>query len=257
MAERPPVLAGKIAVVTGGGAGIGRVIAERFIAEGATVIIAGSSERLLSTAEAIGAIPVIADVAREPDVAALFERCASECRRLHVLVNNAGITGPVARAEEMDLEAWERTMAVNVRGVLLCTKYAIPLMRRTGGGSVINMSSLMGLRGYPMRSAYSASKFAVIGITESVAHEVGQYRIRVNALCPGAVRGELMDRVIARRAQVEGRSEDEIIRTAYTDTAALRKWVEPEEVADAALFLAGDGASAITGESLKVDGGRL
>jgi NAD(P)-dependent dehydrogenase (short-subunit alcohol dehydrogenase family) len=130
-------------------------------------------------------------------------------------------------------------------------------MRARGGGSIINISSLLGLRGYPMRSAYVASKFAVIGISESVAHEVGQYGIRVNALCPGAVRGELMEDVIARRARAEGRSPEEIVKSAYTDVAALRKWVEPEEVAQAALFLASDASSAITGEHVRVDAGRM
>ena len=253
----PALLAGKVAIVTGGGTGIGRAIAERFLAEGASVVIAGRSDQTFATAAAVGATPVRTDVSNASEVALLFDQCARAFGRLDVLVNNAGITGPVADAADMDLEEWDRTMAVNVRGVILCTKFAIPPMRARGGGSIINLSSLTGLRGYPMRSAYAASKFAVIGITESVAHEVGRYGIRVNALCPGAVRGDLMDRVVARRAQVEGRTEEEIIRSAYIDVAALRKWVEPEEVAGAALFLASDASSAITGEHVKIDAGRL
>jgi NAD(P)-dependent dehydrogenase (short-subunit alcohol dehydrogenase family) len=108
-----------------------------------------------------------------------------------------------------------------------------------------------------MRSAYTASKFAVIGITQAVAHEVGQHGIRVNALCPGAVSGELMDRVIAARAKAEGRAPADIIKANYTDVAAMRKWVDPEEVAEAALFLASDASSAITAEHIKVDAGRM
>ena len=130
-------------------------------------------------------------------------------------------------------------------------------MMESGGGSIINMSSLSGLRGYPNRSAYAATKFAVIGITESVAHEVGRHGIRVNALCPGAVHGELMDRVVAQRSAAEGRPAEEIIRSAYTDVAALRKWVQPDEVARAALFLASDASSAITAERIRVDAGRM
>jgi NAD(P)-dependent dehydrogenase (short-subunit alcohol dehydrogenase family) len=251
------LLSGKVAIVTGGGVGLGRAIAERFLAEGASVIIAGSSERVLATAEAIGATAVRTNVSSASEVAALFGRCAHDFGRLDVLVNNAGITGPVTSAADMDMDEWDHTIAVNVRGVILCTKSAIPPMKERGGGSIINISSLMGLRGYPMRSAYVASKFAVIGITQSVAHEVGCYGIRVNALCPGAVHGELMDRVVARRATIEGRTAEEIIRGEYIDVAALRKWVEPSEVASAALFLASDGASAITGEHVKVDAGRL
>jgi NAD(P)-dependent dehydrogenase (short-subunit alcohol dehydrogenase family) len=125
------------------------------------------------------------------------------------------------------------------------------------GGSIINMSSLMGLRGYPMRAAYTATKFAVIGITEAVAQELGPFGIRVNAICPGAVNGELMKRVVSARALAEKRPLKEIIKANYTDKAALRRWVEPEEVAGVALFLASAAASSVTGESIKVDAGRM
>jgi hypothetical protein len=175
---------------------------------------------------------------------------------IDVLVNNAGITGPVANAEALDMVAWDETIAINLRGVILCIKHAASYLK-LGGGSIINMSSLMGLRGYPMRSAYSATKFAVIGLTQAVAHELGADGVRVNALCPGAVNGELMTRVIASRAAAESRPEAEIIRANYTDVAAMRKWVEPEEVAAAAVFLASDAASAITAETIKVDAGRM
>jgi NAD(P)-dependent dehydrogenase (short-subunit alcohol dehydrogenase family) len=251
------VLAGKVALVTGGGSGIGRVIAARFIAEGASVIISGSGDRIVRAAGELGAIAIRADVSREPDVSALFGRCRDAFDRLDILVNNAGIPGPIKGAAEVDIAEFDRTIAVNVRGLLLCIKYAIPLMRAAGGGSIINMSSLMGLRGYPMRSAYAASKFAVIGITESVAHEVGVHGIRVNALCPGAVSGELMDRVVARRAEAEQRAPEEILKTAYLDVSALRRWVTPDQVASTALFLASDASGAITGERIKVDAGRL
>jgi NAD(P)-dependent dehydrogenase (short-subunit alcohol dehydrogenase family) len=250
-------LRGKVAVVTGGGTGIGRAIAETFVAHGAAVVIAGrGAERLSAVAAEIGAAAVPADVTREEDVAALFARCEELHGGLDILVNNAGVTGPVSAAEDMDMAAWDETIAINIRGVILCTKHAIPRMRRRGGGSIINMSSLMGLRGYPMRAAYTATKFAVIGITEAVAQEVGAHGIRVNALCPGAVNGELMQRVIAERSRKENRPPEEIIRVNYTDKAALRRWVEPREVAEAALFLASD-ATAVTGERLRVDAGRM
>jgi NAD(P)-dependent dehydrogenase (short-subunit alcohol dehydrogenase family) len=115
----------------------------------------------------------------------------------------------------------------------------------------------MGLTGYPMRTAYSATKFALIGMTQALAREVGPSGVRVNALCPGAVSGELMDRVIAARAAAEGRPPEEIVRQHYTDASALRRWVTPEEVAAAALFLASDAGSSITGQTIKVDAGRF
>lgn len=250
-------LAGKAALVTGGGSGIGAAIARLFAAEGARVVVAGRRKQALDkVAGEIGGLAVAADVSAEDDVARLIAECDRACGRLDVLVNNAGITGPVANAEDMDMAAWDETIAINVRGVILCIKHAAPLLKRRGG-SIINMSSLMGLKGYPMRAAYTATKFAVIGITQAVAHELGRSGVRVNALCPGAVSGELMDRVIAARARAEGRPPEEIIRVNYTDPAALRKWVDPAEVAAAALFLASDAASAVTAETIKVDAGRM
>ena len=251
------LLDGRVALVTGGGTGIGAAIARRFVAAGAQVVIAGrDGKRLARAAAEIGATAVPADVSDESSVAALFAQIDAGPGGPDILVNNAGVTGPVARAADIDVAAWDETMAINVRGTLLCIKHAVPRMRARGGGSIINMSSLMGLRGTPMRSAYTASKFAVLGITDAVSQEVGIDNIRVNALCPGAVNGELMQRVIASRVAAEGRSAEDIIRTNYTDKASLRRWIEPEEVADAALFLASPAAAGITGERLRVDAGR-
>lgn len=251
------VLDGRTAIVTGGGSGIGEAIARRFANEGCRVLVAGRRlEAIETVANDIGGLAAVTDVSREADVEALMRRCDEAWGRLDILINNAGVTGPITRAEDMDMAAWDETMAINLRGVMLCVKHAIPLLKRQGG-SIVNMSSLMGLRGYPNRCAYTASKFAVIAITQSVAHEVGQFGIRVNALCPGAVNGELMERVIAERSAKEGLPKEEIIRKNYTDAAAMRRWVEPEEVATTALAMASDPFSAITGESVRIDCGRM
>eukprot|EP01042_Synura_sphagnicola_P021977 gene21977-27982_t len=177
-----------------------------FVEEGAQVVIAGRSQASLDKAAAgIGAHAIAADVSQEADAARLAQETAARFGGVDVLVNNAGVTGQVANAEDLDIAQWDEAMAINVRGTILCIKHCVPLMRARGGGSIINMSSLMGLRGYPMRSAYTATKFAVIGVTQAVAQEVGIDGIRVNALCPGAVNGELMQRVIAARAAKENR----------------------------------------------------
>jgi NAD(P)-dependent dehydrogenase (short-subunit alcohol dehydrogenase family) len=250
------VLDGKVAVVTGGGSGIGEAIARMFAASGAKVVVSGRRlEPIERVAGDIGGLAVAADVSNEDGVKRLFMACEDAHGRLDSLVSNAGVTGPVANAEDMDMAQWDETIAINVRGVILCAKHAVPMLKRQGG-SIINVSSRMGLKGYPMRSSYAASKFAVIGITQSIAFEVGVHGIRCNALCPGAVHGELMERVIAARAEKEGRPAADIVKESYTNAAALRKWVEPEEVASTALFLASDAASAITGESILVDCGR-
>jgi hypothetical protein len=251
-------LAGKVAVVTGGGSGIGEASAIRFARAGARVVVAGRHRAALdAVSQKIEGLAIVADVVDEAQVESLFNETKERLGRVDVLLNNAGISGPIAALTEMDTERWDECVAINLRGAMLCMKHAGRLMCEQGSGSIVNVSSLMGLKGYPMRSAYSATKFALIGMTEAFAHEVGQYGVRVNALCPGAVHGELMERVIARRAEAEGRAPEVIIKENYTDPAALRKWVSPEEVAEAALYLASDASSGITGDRIKVDAGRL
>jgi NAD(P)-dependent dehydrogenase (short-subunit alcohol dehydrogenase family) len=250
-------LAGKVALVTGGGTGIGRAICERFAREGARVTVAGRRRGPIEEVAArLGGLAAAVDVRNEADVRKLLAATRERWGGLDVLVNNAGIPGPIANAEDIDAAALDEALAVNVRGLLLCIKHAAPLLRARGGGAIVNMSSRLGLRGYPMRAAYTATKFAVIGITQSVAAELGPHNIRVNALCPGAVAGELMDAVVARRAAAEGRPPEEIIRASYTDVAALRRWVTEEEVAEAALFLASDASRSVTATHLVVDAGR-
>ena len=251
-------LEGKVAVVTGGGSGIGKATAVRFAEAGARVVVAGRRQASLdSVADEVGGVAVVCDVTDESEVERLFGEAKQRLGSVDVLFNNAGMSGPIMPLTEMDTARWDECVAVNLKGAMLCMKHAGRLMCEQHSGSIINVSSLMGLRGYPMRAAYSATKFALIGMTEALAHEVGSCGVRVNALCPGAVSGELMDRVIARRAEAEGRPSEDIIKENYTDPAALRKWVSPEEVADAAVYLASDASSGITGDRLKVDAGRL
>lgn len=251
-------LDGRTAIVTGGGTGIGRAIAETFAAAGAFVVVTGRSAAPIEDAAGrIGGLALTCDVTRLDQVEEVFARAArAGFGRVDILVNNAGQTGPVGALAEVDLDAWRDCVEVNLFGAMHCMRVAARVMGAQRGGSIINMSSRMGLFGYPMRTAYCATKFALIGMTEALAREVGPLGVRVNALCPGAVSGELMDRVIAARALAEGRPAEEIIRRDYTDSAALRRWLSPEEVATAALFLASDAASAITGERIRVDCGR-
>jgi hypothetical protein len=251
-------LAGRVAIVTGGGSGIGRAIARRFSDQGARVVVAGRHEGpLAEVAAEIDGHAVACDVTQLGSVEALFAETLAWGGRLDVLVNNAGQTGPVGALADVDLDAWRACVEVNLFGAMHCLRVAARIMGAQGRGSIVNMSSRMGLHGYPMRTAYSATKFALIGMTEAVAREVGPLGVRVNALCPGAVSGELMERVIAARAASEGRPPAEIIRRDYTESAALRRWLSPEEVAEAALFLASDASSAITGERIRVDCGRF
>jgi len=254
----PSRLDGKLALITGGGTGIGAATARVFSAAGATVIVTGRRpEPLEEIALAVGGHAMPCDVSDQAQVRTLFSKALQVTGRIDVLVNNAGGPGPIAPVSAVDMSEWIACMNVNLLGAMYCLQEAARVMSAQESGSIINMSSLMGIQGYPDRSAYVASKFALIGITETMARELGPKGVRVNALMPGAVSGDNMDRILARRAAAEGRSASDIERENYTEVAALKRWVAPEEVARAALFYASDLSSAITGDKMKVDCGRF
>lgn len=258
MTQDPSRLDGKLAVITGGGSGIGEATAHVFARAGATVVVAGRRlEPLEGVAKAVGGHAIACDVSNQADVQTLFAKAREITGSVDVLLNNAGGPGPIAPVAEVDMGDWITCMNINLVGAMYCLQEAAKIMSAQGSGSIINMSSLMGIQGYPMRSAYVASKFALIGITETMARELGPVGVRVNALMPGAVSGENMDRILARRAEAEGRPATEIERENYTDVAALKRWVGPEEVGRAALYYACDLSSAITGDKMKVDCGRF
>ena len=258
MIQDPSRLDGKLAVITGGGSGIGEATAHVFSQAGATVVVAGRrAEPLEKVAKAVGGHAIVCDVSDQKDVRALFAKAKAINGRVDVLLNNAGGPGPIAPVAEVDMDDWVTCMNINLVGAMYCLQEAARIMTTQGAGSIINMSSLMGIQGYPMRSAYVASKFALIGITETMARELGPFGVRVNALMPGAVSGANMDRILARRAEAEGRPAAEIEKENYTDVAALKRWVTPEEVGRAALYYASDLSSAITGDKMKVDCGRF
>lgn len=251
-------LDGKLAIITGGGSGIGAATAKVFADAGATVVVAGRRlEPLEKVASKIGGHAIACDVSDQADVKAMFAKARKLTGKVDVLLNNAGGPGPIAPVADVDMDAWISCMNINLVGAMFCLQEAAKIMSAQKSGSIINMSSLMGIQGYPMRSAYVASKFALIGITETMARELGPLNVRVNALMPGAVSGENMDRILQRRSDTEMRPVAEIERENYTDVAALKRWVAPEEVGRAALYYASDMSSAITGDKMKVDCGRF
>lgn len=251
-------LDGKLAIVTGGGSGIGEASARLFAQEGAIVVVAGRRrEQIASVAADIGGHAIVCDVSESGQVQNLFQKACEITGRVDILLNNAGGPRPIAAVAEVDMQAWIECMNINLIGAMYCLQEAAKVMIQQQSGSIINMSSLMGIQGYPMRSAYVASKFALIGITETMARELGSDNVRVNALMPGAVSGANMDRILQSRAVAENRPVQEIEQENYTHVAALKRWVDPEEVARAALFYASDLSSAVTGDKMKVCCGRF
>ena len=242
-------------LVTGGGAGIGKATARAFLAAGHAVHICDAD------AEALAAVRTVlpcasasqADVADEAAVEALFADVQQSLGGLDVLVNCVGLSGPAGPLEELDVTEWRACVAANLDSAFLCCRKAIPAMKAQGSGLIVNLSSTAGQMGYPNRSPYATAKWGVIGLTKTLAMELGPYGIRVNALCPGPVSGPRMDRVIAMEATATGRSEAEV-RDGYAAMTSLRRFVAPEDIANAILFLAEPGGAMVSGQALAVDG---
>ncbi|MFN8445430.1 MAG: SDR family oxidoreductase [Caldilineaceae bacterium] len=244
------------ALVTAGASGIGRAIAETLMEQGARVHICDVvADRLAATAQALPGIgTTIADVADPAQVDQLFAEVTAHLGGLDLLVNNAGIAGPTGPVESISPEQWNQTLAVNITGQFLCTRRAVPLLKAVGGGLIVNLSSAAGLFGFPNRTPYAASKWAVIGFTKSLAMELGSDKIRVNAICPGIVEGERQDRVIAAKAAAEGRTVDEV-RSQITRQNSLHTFVQAQDIANLIVFLCSPTGSKISGQALSVDGG--
>ena len=251
----PVDLRGTRVLVTAGGAGIGRTIAAAFAARGARVLVCDVAAEALDATERLipGVIAVAADVADPSAVADMFATAGRKLGGLDVLVNNAGIAGPTARVEDVTPEALEQTLAVNVEGQFYCARHAVPLLKAAGGGSILNLSSIAGRLGFPMRSPYAASKWAVVGFTKSLAIELGETGIRVNAILPGHVDSDRFRRVVRAKAEAIGRSFDEV-RAQFLAPVSLKRNVQSEDIANMALYLASPFGASITGQAISVCG---
>lgn len=238
-------------LITGAASGIGRVIAEAFLAGGDEVQVCDASAVAIADflADNPAATATQADVASVDDIDRLF----SSIDKLDILVNNAGISGPAAAVENVAPMAWDECIAVNLSGAFYATRRAVPILKRAGGGCIINMSSSAGLFGTPMRSPYAASKWGLIGLTKTWAMELGPHNIRVNAVCPGCVDGPRIEGVIERDAAERG-VDPAKIRDVYRRQSSMRTFVSAAEIADTVMFLASEKARKISGQALSVDG---
>ena len=245
----------KRVLVTAAGSGIGLVIAKAFVRQGAAVAVCDISESNLAAAAT--AIPEascsVTDVADPQQVDELFERVKRELGSLDVLVNNAGVAGPTAAVEDINPADWNRTLAVNINGQFYCTRRAVPLIKAAGGGSIVNISSVAGRFGYPLRTPYAASKWAVIGFTKSSAMELGPHGVRVNALLPGFVNNERTRAIFTAKAEATGVTTDEL-EGEILSRVSLRQYVTSEDIAEMAVFLCSDAGRHISGQAISVCG---
>jgi len=239
-------------LVTAGAAGIGLAIARTFRDHGARVHVCDVDDKALAALDK-DIHKTRADVSSLADVERLFAEVQKSLGGLDVLVNNAGIAGPTGKVEDLRVEDWDRCIAIDLNGMFYCTRKAMPMIKAAGGGSIVNLSSAAGRHGFPQRSPYSAAKWGVVGFTKSLAVEAGPDKVRVNAILPGIVEGERIERVIAAKAKALGVSH-EAFRETFLETTSLRSTVTAQDIANMALFVSTQPGCRITGQALAVDG---
>jgi NAD(P)-dependent dehydrogenase (short-subunit alcohol dehydrogenase family) len=253
-------LSGKVAVITGGGRGIGREIALNFAKEGARVVICSKSkdelDKVALEIENNGGqvLSVLADISNEKEVDRLVQTAIDNFRGIDVLVNNAGITGPKTTVLNTDYQDWLQTFAINLNGAFLCSKYALTHMVKQKYGKIINISSTAGKKGGSHIAPYCASKAALISLTQSLAAEVGRDGVYVNAICPGAIKTQMLTEGIAELAEHKGLTYD-FMENRFIQISSLGRLATASEVAHLALFLASEASSGITGETITVSAG--
>ena len=240
-------------VITAAGSGIGLAVARAFAAQGARVHVCDIDADAVRSASAEGLTAAEVDVSDPGAVDRWIDGTLEALGGLDVLVNNAGIAGPTALVEDVATEEWERCLAIGVTSHYRTCARVLPSMKAARAGSIINISSTAGQHGIGMRAPYVAAKWAVIGLTKTLAIELGPYDVRANAICPGSVDGVRMRDVIAREATARGASTEAVERE-YLEGQSIARFVQPDEIADMCLFLASDAARMISGQVIAVDG---
>lgn len=242
-------------VITAGAAGIGRAIAEAFDEKGAKIHVCDVVPDVLESCKRDKPHwgTTLCDVSIERQVATLFAEAEAQMGGLDVLVNNAGIAGPTASVEDMNPADWDKTIAINLNSQFYCAHHAVPLLKKSSNASIVCISSIAGRLAYANRTPYAATKWAIRGLAESLAWELGPYGIRVNAILPGIVEGPRIENVIRARAEKEGVDFD-TMEQKYKDMASLRRMVTARDVAMQALFFCSEAGRNISGQSISVDG---
>jgi NAD(P)-dependent dehydrogenase (short-subunit alcohol dehydrogenase family) len=256
----------RVAVITGGGKGIGKAISLAFSREGAIVVVAGRTlsplEETCNEIRSIGgkAKPIQTDVSVEEQVIQMVSETINEFGKVDILVNNSAITGTTVRVADINLSQWNETIAINLTGTMLCAKEVLKYMIPQRSGNIINIASEAGRSGdgrsgFPLRGSYCSSKMGVIGLTETLSIEVGEFNIRVNAVSPGPVKGEHITNAMRAKAKVTNIPFEEIMENLAANSS-LKRMTEESEIAAVAVFLASDESSAVTGQTISVSCGQ-
>lgn len=242
-------------LISAGASGLGLAIACKFLGEGAKVHVCDIDSSAIDNVKDhhpnLSCSTV--DASNPHQVDTLFNEIDQTLGGLDVLINNVGIAGPTARLEDIDYQDWRRTLEVDLDSFFLCTRLAIPRLKLNPTSSIINISSTAGWTGYPLRSPYATAKWGVVGLSKTMAMELGDYNIRVNCICPGALSGDRMDRVIAAEAKAKG-VDEQSIRDGYTAQVSLKTFIDPSDIAETAYFLCSPAAKRISGQTISVDG---
>ena len=242
-------------VITAGASGVGAEMAVALSQAGAQVLICDKNKTLLNefSQNNPNIISIEADVANEKQISSMFSSIKDKFGEINVLINNAGIAGPSAKLEDTSFDKWKETLNVNLDGTFLCSKLAIPLLKKAGGGSIINIGSTSSFMGTPLRSSYSASKWSLIGLTKTWAMEYGAENIRVNTICPTSVNGNRIENVIQKEAKYRNTTPEKI-KSAYLNQTSLKVFIDVEEIIGMVVYLLSPLAKKITGQMLVIDG---
>lgn len=250
----------KVVVITGGNDGIGRVMALSFAKEGALLSICARRKEKLDQVEKeirdMGreVISVVADIGAEKEVESMVAKTVERFGTIDILVNNASAEGPTLPIHEIAGDDWRAVVETNLNGLFYCTKYVLRVMIPRRSGNILNIGSIAGVYAYPLRTPYNATKWAIAGVTQTIAAEVGPYNIRCNCLSPGPTEGERSYKVIRKRAEATGETFEKM-KKFYMDQIPIKRFITPEEVARTALFLTSDDSSGITAQHFCVSGG--
>ena len=255
------ILKNKKIIISAAASGIGWATAKICISKGATVFISDIDKKNLNKVKKhpLNKKKLFAykcDASNENDVKNLFKQISKKTKKIDSLINNVGIAGPTGTIEKLKSKDWEQTLKVNVISHFYFSKLAIPMLKKNKGGSIINLSSNAGILGFPLRSPYAASKWAVVGVTKTLALELGKFKIRVNAICPGTIKGDRMVRVIRDKAKFLNISK-KAIEKEFVSMASLNNWIYEEDIGKMCSFLISDDAARISGQIVGVDGNTI